>query len=537
MLKRLFLALLLMGTMLHAAEAPTKNSVTEIYIATFDRAPDAAGLDYWVNSGLSIEEIAASFFDQAETKKLYPDTMSNSKFIDQIYQNVFRRAPDAAGKAYWLLELNNGSSRSNLLLAVINGAQGDDKLLLEHKTTVGLAFANDGRDDLVEANIILDNVTADPKSVPLTLCEYNLEGCPFVLLVSPADAYTLVDGNITYTATAAFMDGETEDVTASAEWITSDSEIASIDQNGEATGISVDTVIITAVYSSNGTDVQSGSVQLTVKAEDPVFESLKIEGSDIVAAGLTAQLTAIATLSDGSTVSVNDKVDWESDSAGATVDAAGVVTGVSEDDVVITATAKEDNTIIATHNMAVTEAELLSIQIEDGYNVDTPQPITSDLNVSITTEHTITAWGIYSNGDRVDINADTIWWSDDQQVVSMNASNVYGRDLGTTTVTAHYEGLEASITVNVVLPDGAPTLTSITLETDDGTDVTDGSVDPIPAGFKTWVTAYGTYSDGTTENINRYVAYSSNHPEIAYINDKIDSNIHGLSDGDANITA
>ncbi|WP_367278395.1 DUF4214 domain-containing protein [Sulfurimonas sp.] len=44
------------------------NDVCKLYVATFNRAPDAAGLSYWVNnSGLSIEGIAQSFFDQPET--------------------------------------------------------------------------------------------------------------------------------------------------------------------------------------------------------------------------------------------------------------------------------------------------------------------------------------------------------------------------------------------------------------------------------------------------------------------------------------
>ena len=40
----------------------TRTEVTEIYVATFNRAPDEAGLDYWVVANLTIEEIAASFF-------------------------------------------------------------------------------------------------------------------------------------------------------------------------------------------------------------------------------------------------------------------------------------------------------------------------------------------------------------------------------------------------------------------------------------------------------------------------------------------
>ena len=43
----------------------TDENVAELYVATFGRAPLGTGLDYWVNdSGLDLENIATSFFDQ-----------------------------------------------------------------------------------------------------------------------------------------------------------------------------------------------------------------------------------------------------------------------------------------------------------------------------------------------------------------------------------------------------------------------------------------------------------------------------------------
>lgn len=75
-MKRVILAstmlFLLSGNTLLAEEA-TDESVAGLYVATFDRAPDGAGLDYWVEeSNLSLEGIAESFFDQPETKEKYP---------------------------------------------------------------------------------------------------------------------------------------------------------------------------------------------------------------------------------------------------------------------------------------------------------------------------------------------------------------------------------------------------------------------------------------------------------------------------------
>ena len=112
---------------------------------TFNRAPDAAGLDYWVNtSGLTIEQIAKSFFDQAETKALYPAGNTDTAFVTSIYTNLFNRAPDAAGLSYWVAKLTaNGTTpaemtRDVMIEAMKNGATGTDATIIANKATVGL---------------------------------------------------------------------------------------------------------------------------------------------------------------------------------------------------------------------------------------------------------------------------------------------------------------------------------------------------------------------------------------------------------------
>ncbi len=89
--------------------AVTLSEVTKLYVATFNRAPDAEGINYWANSGMSIENIAQSFFDQSETQALYPSGTANSSFVNSVYDNLFNRTPDTAGFNYWVQELNNGN--------------------------------------------------------------------------------------------------------------------------------------------------------------------------------------------------------------------------------------------------------------------------------------------------------------------------------------------------------------------------------------------------------------------------------------------
>ncbi|MBT5826497.1 MAG: DUF4214 domain-containing protein [Gammaproteobacteria bacterium] len=150
----------------------TKENVTRLYVATFNRAPDAEGLDYWLNeSGLQLERISQSFFDQPETQELYPPETSAYDFVWSVYDNLFNREPDPEGLAYWEEELQSGSiPKSTFILAVINGAQntqeyGNDATILENKTIVGLAFADAGLNDVTEATEIMSGITDDYATV------------------------------------------------------------------------------------------------------------------------------------------------------------------------------------------------------------------------------------------------------------------------------------------------------------------------------------------------------------------------------------
>lgn len=145
------------------------SSLIELYIGTFNRAPAQAGLAYWVDvvtvDGWSIEDVAASFFDQTETIEAYPESMPTETYIDTVFNNVLGRSPENEGLAYWTTALDTGSiSRNNFILAIINGAKSGgteiDKALLEAKHDVGQYFAIDlALEDVSLAKRIMEDVT------------------------------------------------------------------------------------------------------------------------------------------------------------------------------------------------------------------------------------------------------------------------------------------------------------------------------------------------------------------------------------------
>ena len=138
----------------------TKEKLTQLYIATFDRVPDSAGMDCWLDSGMSLEEIARSFFDQEETKKLYSD-MNDEEFISRIYENVLERKADSVGLSYWKEQLDSGAvDRDTFILAIIDGAQEhpEDAKIIDYKEEVGLYYLDAGLNDAVLAKELIANL-------------------------------------------------------------------------------------------------------------------------------------------------------------------------------------------------------------------------------------------------------------------------------------------------------------------------------------------------------------------------------------------
>ncbi|MBL0721437.1 MAG: DUF4214 domain-containing protein [Sulfurovum sp.] len=152
----------------------TREEITQVYVSTFNRAPDAEGLEYWYNTGLAIEQIASSFFDQIETKEMYPTTMSNPVFVGAIYNNIFNHSPDNDGLEYWSGELDYKEiSRSNMILAIGNGATGTDKNILDNKTKVGLYHAGRMLNDSDKSTDIMSGVDNTDESVSTAMDTIN----------------------------------------------------------------------------------------------------------------------------------------------------------------------------------------------------------------------------------------------------------------------------------------------------------------------------------------------------------------------------
>jgi len=141
-----------------------RADIAALYIAYFDRAPDAEGLRYWVGerlAGMSLEAVAESFYEQPESvsvRGLAPETL-----IENAYQQIFDRAPDFAGATYWETELESGAiTTPHFLLALSQAARSatadpEDAARLNEHIDRGLQYAwRQGEEDLDIARALLD---------------------------------------------------------------------------------------------------------------------------------------------------------------------------------------------------------------------------------------------------------------------------------------------------------------------------------------------------------------------------------------------
>lgn len=93
------------------------HAVTRLYRAYFLRNPDHNGFTYWMNrrgEGRTLASISASFAGSSEFTRRY-GTLSNSAFVDRVYQNVLGRPADSGGLRYWKARLDAGMSRGQVM--------------------------------------------------------------------------------------------------------------------------------------------------------------------------------------------------------------------------------------------------------------------------------------------------------------------------------------------------------------------------------------------------------------------------------------
>ncbi len=304
------------------------------------------------------------------------------------------------------------------------------------------------------------------------------------------------------TATATYSDGSQGTLSSGVGWTSSTPNVATVSGTGVLTGQSVGSTTLTATVSSI-----SGTTTLNVIAA--ILQSIAVSAPDSsVAAGLSEQLTATGIYSDNSTLPLTTSVTWASSTNYASVSSQGVVAGNSIGNSTITATLSG---ITGSVRIATTAAVLQSIAIT---------PTGPSVAAGYTTGLAVT--GSYSDGSQDSITSGVSWTSANPGVATVNSTTgvATGVAQNSVVITASTGGVTASRTLTVT----APLLQSISI-----TAATSSAV----VGATDQLTAIGTYSDGSTQNLTSSITWETT--AAASISNA--GLVTGVTAGSATITA
>jgi trimeric autotransporter adhesin len=288
--------------------------------------------------------------------------------------------------------------------------------------------------------------------------------------VAPVTKSIGVGGTQQFTATALLSDKTTKDITSSAQWASSDSNLASIDASGMASGSASGTVSITA---------QSGTIQgtatLNVTAAAANLSSIVISpAASSMPVHTSQQFTATGSYSDGSSADLTALVAWSSSStATATISLAGLANSVAAGSTNISANFAG---ISASTTLTVAAPTIASIAVT---------PVGLTLGIGINQQYVATA--TYSDGSSADLSSGVSWTSSSTSVATVNGSGLAATlGAGQTTIAATVGSFSDTSTLTVV----AAHLISISVSP---------SPQSIAVGTTQQFTAIGTFDDGSTQ--------------------------------------
>lgn len=236
-----------------------------------------------------------------------------------------------------------------------------------------------------------------------------------------------------FTATGHLSDGTSFNIPNQVAWSSGLTSVASINTAGLATGVAIGSSTITATWGG-----KSGSATLTVSPA--LLVSITVTPTNpIVANNFTSQFRALSTYSDGTVQDITGGVVWSSGTTSiATINAAGLATGVAVGSSAITATS---GSIFGSTTLTVSAATLVSISIAPANPFIAP-----GTNVQFT------ATGNFSDSTSQILPTGVSWGSGNAPVATISSSGLANAvAVGTSTITATSGAVSANTLLAVTL--------------------------------------------------------------------------------------
>ena len=186
---------LAIGALADSIPSKDLNSLIELYVAFFNRVPDADGLAYWIGQikqGVSLETIANNFYNAAiiyADQTGYSKDMSEADFVRIVYKNVLGRygqsAPPEQDVQYWANNLiQKTATKASLISSMLfaahsfegNAEWGWVPQLLDNKISTGKYFSVqqglnylNPQDSISKGQAIVQAISADGAAQALQL--------------------------------------------------------------------------------------------------------------------------------------------------------------------------------------------------------------------------------------------------------------------------------------------------------------------------------------------------------------------------------
>ena len=324
------------------------------------------------------------------------------------------------------------------------------------------------------------------------------------VLVTPATATLAPGGTQQLTATGAYSDGTTQDLSGTVTWSSSAAASATVSTSGLATAVSPGSATITATSAAI-----TGTASLVVTAASLTSISVTPSTSAIGSGG-SEQFTATGNYSDGSAHDLTATATWTSATVTvATISTSGLATAVGAGSSVITATSGSKT---ATATLTVSAATVSKLVVS---------PATTTLSPGQSAQ--LTVIGAYSDGSTQDLTAGATWTTSAGSVATVSASGlVLAVAAGSASFTATAGGRTATASTTV----SAATVTQIVISP---------ATTALYPGQGAQLAAIASYSDGSTQDLTASATWKSSAVAVATVS--ASGLAHAVATGTATFTA
>lgn len=308
------------------------------------------------------------------------------------------------------------------------------------------------------------------------------------------------------------LDGTKLDLSQEIEWTSANDEIATI-KDGKLVAEKAGTVnIVGKIKSENPTSskaaIREKSVVVSVTVKDKVHILLGPEENVVIVTGEEKAVPEVkAVMENGNELDATSTMEWE-------ITGTNAIIKTTSSGKVIKGLVKGSATLKGTYaNKTIS----IPVTIEQKVTKIVVEPNAIELNIKGSKSIKVTAY--YSNGKTGNISSSMNWESSNEAVATVKSTSVKAITEGTATLSGSYQGLAASVKINVV-----PKLMKLT--------VNENRLKMAPGAVQNAV-VIAQYDTGKTAIVTGSAAWTSSKPSVARVS--ASGQIVAVSKGTASI--